>query len=406
VGTNAGAIALPFQHWRRFKEAFAPELIDRAISETPGQVRHVVDPFGGSGTTALACQFLGVKPTTIEVNPYLADLIEAKLSFVDVDRAAAALGRVITQVNKGPDMAEPSFPGAPKTMVEPGVNGRFVFYRNVAARLLSFRNAIEAERDEAVRRLFRVVLASLSVSVSNVTVSGKGRRYRRAWEQKPARPELVDDEFRAGVLRVLYDIRLYGERRCREYNVLKGDARKLASQVGAHDLAVFSPPYPNSFDYTDVYNVELWSGGYLTSSHENLELRNSTLRSHVQILRDLTASGVSSKLLIATMERLDEVSGKLWNPHIPRMIGAYASDMAKVLGELAKQLRTGGRVYFVVGDSRYGGIDVPTASILAEIVPVLGLKVLHCEACRSMRSSPQQGGRPELPETLLVLQRP
>jgi DNA modification methylase len=70
---NGYSATIAFQGWRNFKEAFAPELVERAINET-GKVRHVIDPFGGSGTTALAAQFLGAKPTTIEVNPFLADL--------------------------------------------------------------------------------------------------------------------------------------------------------------------------------------------------------------------------------------------------------------------------------------------------------------------------------------------
>ncbi len=80
LGTNAGADELPFQTWRNFKEAYAPELIARAVEESEIPVVRCVDPFGGSGTTALACQFLGVYPTIIEVNPFLADLIEAKLT--------------------------------------------------------------------------------------------------------------------------------------------------------------------------------------------------------------------------------------------------------------------------------------------------------------------------------------
>ena len=80
LGTNAGAPALPFQNWRRIKEAFAPELIARALTESPVPVQRCIDPFGGSGTTGLACQFLSVHPVVAEVNPYLADLIEAKLS--------------------------------------------------------------------------------------------------------------------------------------------------------------------------------------------------------------------------------------------------------------------------------------------------------------------------------------
>ena len=34
LSTNSGAPKLPFQSWHRFKEAFAPELVARAISES------------------------------------------------------------------------------------------------------------------------------------------------------------------------------------------------------------------------------------------------------------------------------------------------------------------------------------------------------------------------------------
>ena len=33
-GTNAGADELPFQSWRNFKEAYAPELVQRAVMES------------------------------------------------------------------------------------------------------------------------------------------------------------------------------------------------------------------------------------------------------------------------------------------------------------------------------------------------------------------------------------
>jgi len=95
MGTNAGSVELPFQNWRRFKEAFAPELIAQAVRHSSVRVRSCLDPFGGSGTTALACQFLNVHPVTIEVNPFLADLIEAKLSKYSCDALARDFGLVV-----------------------------------------------------------------------------------------------------------------------------------------------------------------------------------------------------------------------------------------------------------------------------------------------------------------------
>jgi len=404
-GSNAESPVLPFQRWRRFKEAFAPEIVERALSETKRPARHIVDPFGGSGTTALAAQFLGVKPTTIEVNPFLAELIEAKLATYDFDRAAVEFGRVVEAVFQNPDADKPYFPGAPQTFVEPGVDGRYIFSRSVARRLAAYRQAINRGRDLNFRRLFRVILATVAVPTSNVTVSGKGRRYRSGWTNKSIDPFAVDDLFKKGVLEALYDLRRFEDRRCREYRVECGDARRLACTTGPFDIAVFSPPYPNSFDYTDVYNVELWTIGYLTGREANARLRNATIRSHVQIRRDMTANEILSPSLLKTVKRLRAGRARLWNRYIPEMVAAYTDDMSAVLAGLARNLRRFGRIYMVVGDSRYAGVDVPVARIFAEIAPVLGYTVRELEPFRSMRASPQQGGRAELPETLLVLQR-
>ncbi len=406
IGTNAGAPALAFQGWRRFKEAFAPELVEQAVTETRAAVgRRLVglaDPFGGSGTSALAAQFLDVKPTIIEVNPFLADLIEAKIALYDLDSAGRWFGRVVEAVTRARTVAVP-FPGVPATFVEPGVEGRFIFSTDVAQRLAAYRDAIQYIDDPPVRRLFRVILASAAIPVSNVVVSGKGRRYRRGGSGRRGDPRLVDRLFADGVLAALFDLRRYESRRCRRYSVFRGDARLLTRSIEEVDLAVFSPPYPNSFDYTDVYNVELWILGYLTDSGSNRALREATLRSHVQIKRDMSADASNSPALLQSVASLQRVRSRLWNPQIPEMVEAYADDMRSVLRSLQTRIRPGGRVYMVVGDSRYAGVDVPVANIMVEEAPALGFDIVRAEPFRSMRASPQQGGRAELPETLIVL---
>jgi hypothetical protein len=256
-----------------------------------------------------------------------------------------------------------------------------------------------------MQRLFIVLLGSVLVAVSNVVISGKGRRYRGSWRSRLVLEGEVDELFKQRVLDAIYDLRVYRARACREYVVLRGDCRELVTSTEMADLAVFSPPYPNSFDYTDVYNVELWVLGYLNSAKDNMDLRNATLRSHVQVQRDMNGRRYSSKALSRTLNKLEKVRSLLWNRHIPDMIYAYISDMGIVMSALSARLRSEGRVYMVVGDSRYGNIDVPVAKILSQIAGQTDLKLLKAEPCRSMRASPQQGGREELPETLLVFSK-
>lgn len=406
MGTNSGAAELPFQEWRHFKEAFTPELVARAIRESPIPVRRCIDPFGGSGTTALACQFLGVAPVTVEVNPYLADLIEAKLCAYNPDEVARDLGRVLRSAQRRRACARLALPeGAPPTLVQPGKDGRWVFDRPIARRLGAILEAIDRLEDERHRRLFRVLLGDVLLDVSNVVVNGKGRRYRRRWEERRRQPQSVEMLFSAGVRRAVSDIHRFVDRAHGGFKVIRGDARNHLWGIGQCDLAVFSPPYPNSFDYTDVYNLELWVLGYLRERDSNRALRESTLCSHVQIDRAYLDPPTGSRALERVTRRLGRERAQLWHRRIPEMVGGYFADLMGVLASLRAVLHPRATIWLVVGDSQYADVLVPTAKILQELAHSRGFKSLTVEPFRSMRASAQQGGRPELSETLVVLTR-
>lgn len=404
LGTNAGADELPFQTWRHFKEAYAPELIERAVKESAVPVRRALDPFGGSGTTALACQFLGIKPTTIEVNPFLADLIGAKLAQYDADDLAKDLGKIARLANCDATEAENRLAHLPRTFVEPGVKGRWIFDRGVAVRIATYLGEIEKINNPLHRTLFRVLLGGILVGISNVVISGKGRRYRRGWETLARPPTCVDDAFLESARNAICDIHRYSNRLEPSYELVRGDSR-LELKKGSWDMAIFSPPYPNSFDYTDVYNVELWMLGYLDSFEANRTLRQATLSSHVQVSRNFLRHPRGSPLLNKTIIDLVNVRASLWDGSIPEMVGAYFADLMSILRPIHKRLTVGGCTWMVVGDSQYGGVQIATAAIIGELSLAAGWEVLGFEPFRSMRLSAQQGGRLELAETLVKLKR-
>ena len=69
----------------------------------------------------------------------------------------------------------------------------------------------------------------------------------------------------------------------------------------------------------------------------------------------------------------------------------------------SERLYEGRRCCIVIGDSRYGGVLVPSAKILAQLVIESGWEICSEEPVRAMRSSAQQGGTTNLEETLLIL---
>lgn len=403
TSSNQGAAKIPFQRWFRFKEAFSPKFVADTLGALPYKVGSVLDPFGGSGTTAVTCRMLGISSEVIEVNPFLADLIEAKVTPVSAAGFSASYERTMSELEVLPTDSQ-LIEGMPPTLTEPGLNGRFVFSSDVYATIRAIvRKSVGLTPDYA--RLIKVLLGSVLVANSNVTINGKGRRYRRGWESRRRTAANVVTDLDGAIDRATSDLTRYAGLRGGQHLVHRGDARSLLARIEHADVVIFSPPYPNSFDYTDVYNLELWMLDYLKSGPENRTLRHQTLRSHVQMKWQQTRQVADSKSLHETLDQLRHARGDLWNPHIPEMIGFYFDDLVKIFEEVHRILSPGHHAIVAIGDSQYGGIRVDVATILIECVRSLGFRLTKRGAIRSMRSSSQHGGEFELSEHCLVFEK-
>ena len=117
----------------------------------------------------------------------------------------------------------------------------------------------------------------------------------------------------------------------------------------------------------------------------------------------------SSKLRKFLQERIEKANArcrkeltreeqlkKLWELKISKMLATYFFEMSGLLQKLHLSKKVEGRVWIVVGNSQYAGVEVETGQILAEIARDIGFKVLRNEVIRKMRTSPQQGGTPRL----------
>ena len=334
--SNQGAEDLAFQRWFKFKEACSPELILDIIDGFESQPSTILDPFAGSGTTALTCQFLGIHPIAVEVNPFLADLIESKLATYSLDRLKVDYYSTIesaSHINVDSEFAT-FLEIAPQTFCEPGVDARWIFSREVLARIFALRFAIEQVEDAANRRLLRIILGSILVHVSNVRISGKGRRYRAGWRASQTLPSQINVLFKERFLNALSDITRFDVRCAKSYTLHRSSCLNISPDLGAFDAAIFSPPYPNSFDYTDIYNVELWILGYIRSPLENSVLRNQTLTSHVQIKKDYWAPPQTSPTLRRALKKLNESKNVMWNDSIPEMVGTYFAELEILFNNL------------------------------------------------------------------------
>jgi DNA modification methylase len=195
-----------------------------------------------------------------------------------------------------------------------------------------------------------------------------------------------------------------------DLDVQVGDTREAlrALKKSSYDLVVTSPPYLNSFDYSDVYRPELFVGGFVSSNVDLRRVRLKTIRSHVQVKWEVSDT-VASDLLPPILDRVR--SSTLWNPRLPKMIQAYFADMQVVLRRCARVVKSSGQAWIVVSTSAYGGVPIPVDLILADIATHCGWSLRGVYVLRQMRSAGQQWGAlrpgvvPPLRESLIILDR-
>lgn len=397
------ATFLPRHRWYLVKEAFSPHLVEAAIRAHACETSLVLDPFSGSGTVALTCAENRVASIGIEVNPFLAFLARAKLLQVSNTRFREGA----EDAREGFRTKSPSSLESFSTFV-PRRGRRGLFQREI---LRAFDGAWDRSMREPpkVRDLTRLALLGAAMDCCNAVRDGKCLRYRKGRAEHRFTVEEFDAAFRDRVGVIAMDLELLPIRQ-RSNEIRLGDARDLVRTEEAFNLIVTSPPYLNSFDYTDVYRPELFLGRFVTSMAELRSLRQRTLRSHLQTAWKSPVKSDFGRRYSRVIKRLLAAQGQLWNKRLPLMVQAYFEDMQTVLESCYRLMRRGGGAWLVVSTSSYGGNEIPVDFILAEIAERIGWRVRDIELLRVLRTAGQQWRRfgthrPPLRESLVVLER-
>ena len=91
--------ALPVYNWFYYKEGFSRELVMRLLQMfSPGRRNWVLDPFCGVGTTLLACERLGRRCVTFDVDPIYAEITIRRLEhFRQTGKTGWQMGEVFGQ---------------------------------------------------------------------------------------------------------------------------------------------------------------------------------------------------------------------------------------------------------------------------------------------------------------------
>lgn len=389
----------PVHRWFHFKEAFSCRLLDQILKDTELLVDRrelrVLDPYAGVGTTgtslASAVQAGALAQSSIygiECNEFLHLVSATKLLALQSppDEFRSFAEHVISRSLEVAD--SPPIPGLATLN-----DGRF-FEEDTVRQLLRLRQAIAAAEAEGADPV-AVALARLAVGAS-VEAVGNIRRDGRALRYTPKlhRPTVVE-AFRRKCRQIWTDlparpVKMLGR-------VIRGDGRSMNlidARFSRFDLVLFSPPYPNNIDYTEVYKLENWVLGFIDHQEAFASQRLRTVYSHPSLLRrePLPAEDLSQTENALIEDLLAPVLAAI--PHDRyfegrrRMVRGYVLDMYRTVRSAARRVRSGGHVVYVVGNSvhggGHGGFVVAADLLMARLAEYADLNVKRIAVARTL----------------------
>lgn len=365
-----GTTALARHRWYYYKEGFSPFLVEKAIEQTGiGKDDLIIDPFNGSGTSTLTSSLLGHKSLGIEVNPFTSFLSEVKIKNANVTELEKWKVKVLKSCDKGIPSPLIGFSTFSKT----DKLDKWLFNNSVLNSFESGWQLANSISSYDVRKLVRLSLISAAMQNCNATRDGKCLRYRENWERNKFGRNSFNEALELSLTNIITDIQ---EKPIIEKAIIiNGDCRNIlqsTNQFKSFKLCITSPPYLNTFDYTDIYRPELFLGKFIYDADSLYKLRLETVRSHVQAKWKEPTQNDFGFLYEKTIKHINENKENLMSKYIPMMIQAYFEDMLNVLKQLKAKADKDAQVWFVVSNSAYAGYEVPVDLIIGDLASKAG----------------------------------
>ncbi|WP_210476143.1 hypothetical protein [Pantoea ananatis] len=405
---------IPVHQWYPFVEGYSKEFIQDIVNELDYYPECVLEPFSGSGTTAVEMQNIGIKCISFEVSPFMYMLSKVKLS---QDYKYDLFEKYLENFKKEfvyplPNIRQIEPIPFGDTVVKNEKLQKWNFNDEVMDGILDIKKVIKEIPNEKYRDLFSIALSSILLEVSNLFRNGKCLSYKKNWFEKVKyRREDIHQVFIKKLEMVFKeDILMLNSKENPKINnsdfCYLGDVRKNLSLVEdcSIDLVITSPPYLNSRDYTDIYMLELKVLDLVKNFDELRLLRKETIRSHVQVKYE-ELELLNYRSLIKTVSQISEKADAYWNKGLLNMIKGYFLDMDILLSQIKKKMKPGKKAFINVANSAYYGLEVPVDLIICEIAEKYNFKVIEIRKARDLKTSSQQSKLiKSLRESVIVLE--
>lgn len=351
--------------WLRLTPAYSKRAVDEILDglDAPGVV---LDPFCGTGTTALACAERGIPTITVEINPFLVWFSRVKTDVYsrgDVEDACAVAATRLPEWSGEwmPDISNIDRWWSPET----------------ARQLAVIRQAIgQADVSERSRALLLVGFCRTMIGVSSASFRHQSMSFARLHDISHATITHEKASIPAHFLKAVAEIADSAllDQPVVIPDVAQGDARYLGTVLGSRNMPVSqtvitSPPYPNRMSYVRELRPYMYWLGYLSSGAEAGELDWRAIGGTWGKATSNLARWRAGEALPEHLAFLEPVLADIGKRStlLARYVERYVEDMSTHIRSVLDVTSPGATCAYIVGNSRFYEVMVDTERILAAI---------------------------------------
>lgn len=415
--------------WLKYKEGFSANLVNILLDEMEaGSGDLIMDPFLGSGTTALVCQMRGINSIGYDIMPISDVSIKAKANCLDYD-----LSELKGMLNAVQQLTVPvgyNTHISSVTITEDAYpEGTAIFLQYIS----EWRD--NSNYSDIAKNLLTLCIINSLERISYTTKSGqylswdcrspkviKANEVRKAKGKKLIPEQFVRDKILPAKDTIIAELKhVIGDIEIVQKNSQVGRTANLNYDIKSvlYEIpklpenilkgVITSPPYCNRYDYTRTYALELV---YLGIGEKELKKMRQDLlsctvesRSKIEELRKVyTENGfeerfeyiyetiqsnpVFKEILVALEAR--QSNGDLNNNGVIRMVEGYFTELAFLYAELFRVCKHGATVAFVNDNVRYGGEVIPVDFLSCSFAEQFGFKVKKIYSLKQQKGNSSQ----------------
>lgn len=372
--------------WLRLTPAYGVKLVrDKLERLDSGSV--IIDPFSGTGTTPLVAAELGHFGQSVDVNPFLVWLGNIKTAqysddiLTEVDYAARNIVERSRRCPESDELWQPNLFKIEKWWAPASLHA-----------LKCLRSNIDAYCGQ-VRDLLDVAFCRTLIVCSNAAFNHQSMSFK---ENSTSFALFDIDEvaqvyalYLSEVTTLLDSARfdLIGTAK-----VFEGDSRESVGGLKQADLVLTSPPYVNRMSYIRELRPYMYWLRYLDQASDagDLDWRAiggtwGTATSKLNSWEPTVSTPIDDEL--SQVSDLIVKDGTKNGSLLAIYVRKYHHDMWLHFEAITKQIKTGGAVSYIIGNSTFYGHEVPAHKWYASMLRALGYRNVSVDVIRKRNSN-------------------